>query len=327
MRFTKPRALKKGDTVGIFAPSYYVTKERFEQGIKEIESWGLKVKLSKNIFERVHDLMAGTPEQRAADFRQMIFDDEVPVIWAAEGGYTATDIRYVLGTKEINHLKETHKWLIGYSDVGVLTNALMANGIVSVCGPNVWGLTYWKKESRIWLQKMLFGETPVFPDKGEVLIRGKAEGKLLATNLESLAVSLGTKYDPILSGEDDLILLVEDWKYSLSSVQRQFDAIFDHAKFDRIKGIILGRFSLPYEFSYPKWAKKTDLVSLVKEKLLKRRKLPLVTIPFFGHPTHWFYKNGRGKENNLAMPSGTKVSLVASKKVVISCLERVTVRS
>ena len=203
----------------------------------------------------------------------------------------------------------------------------MANLIVSVCGPNVWGLTYWKKESRVWLKNMLFGEMPVFPDKGEVLIRGKAEGRLLATNLESLAVNLGTKYDPILAGEDDLILMVEDWKYSMSLIQRQFDAIFDHAKFDRIKGIVLGRFSLPYEMSYPKWAKKTDLFDLVRDKLLKRKRLPLATVPFFGHPTHWFYNTGQGKENNLAMPSGIRVRLIASKKVEISCLEMVTARS
>lgn len=324
MEFTKPKALKRGDVVGIFTPSYYVTGEHFRQGLREIESWGLKVKLSKNIFERVADFMAGTRQQRAADFRQMIFDDEVSVIWAAEGGYAATDIRYVIGTKEIDQLKRKPKWFIGYSDAGVLANALMAKGITSVCGPNVWGLTYWKKESREWLRNILFGGEFSFP-RGEVLVKGEAEGRLLATNLDSLAINFGTKYDPVLVGDDDLILALEDWKYSLSSVQRQFDAIFDHARFDRVRGIILGRFGLPYEVSYPQWAEKTDLFGLVRDKLLLRRKVPLVTMPFFGHPTHWYYKRGQGKENSLAVPSGIKVRLSASKKAEISCLEKIVV--
>lgn len=324
MRFTKPRALKMGDTVGIFAPSDYVTRKRFDEGIAIIKSWGLRVKYSNNLFKRVEDFMAGTADERADDLRQMIFDDSLTAIWAAEGGYAATDIRWIFGGKEIEHLKKNPKWFIGYSDVGVLTNALFAKGITSVCGPNVWGLSYWKKESREWLRKLLFGKELFFPDNGKVIIAGEAKGRLLASNLESLAVSLGTKYDPILNGEGDLILAIEDWKYGLSSVQRWIEAIFDHARFDRICGIILGRFSLPYEFSYPKWARETNLDNLILNKLLRRKRLPLVKIPYFGHPTHWYFGRGEGQENNLAMPSGIRVSLSASKKVSLSCLERVT---
>lgn len=325
--FVKPKALKPGDVIGIFAPSSYVTQARFGEGVRLIESWGLKVRLGKHIYDRVEDFMAGTTEARAEDFRKLIFDDEVAAIWAAEGGYAATDIRWVLGKKEIEHLKKKPKWLIGYSDVGILTNALFAKGIVSICGPNVWGLSYWKKESQDWLKNLLFGGELVFPTGGEILVKGRAEGRLLATNIDSLAASLGTHYDPILNGDDDLILMIEEWKYSLSTLQRQFEAIFDHSRFERIKAIIFGRFCLPYEQSYPKWAKKTEMEGLIVEKLLLRKEIPLIKVDYFGHPTHWYYKRGKGKENNLAMISGIKVRLVALKEVTISCLGEVAFRS
>ena len=95
--------------MGVFAPSDYVTKRRLAEGVALIKSWGLKVKYSRNLFERWEGFMAGTVQQRADDWRQMIFDDSLAAIWAAEGGYAATDIRWVFGDKEIGHLKKRWK--------------------------------------------------------------------------------------------------------------------------------------------------------------------------------------------------------------------------
>ena len=78
------------------------------------------------------------------------------------------------------------------------------------------------------------------------------------------------------------------------------------------------------EGSYPKWAKRQDLVSLVREKLLRRGSLPLVSIDYFGHPSHWHYNQGKLKEDNFSLPAGILVSLSASKRAKISWLERPT---
>lgn len=290
-----------------------------------LTNWGLKVKFGKHIFERVDDFMAGTKEMRAEDLRGLIFDDEISILWAAEGGYAAPNIRSVLGDKEIKYLRKNPKWLIGYSDVGVFTNSLFANGIASIVGPNIWGLTYWKPGSLAWLHCLLFGNEIYFPEKGKVIIPGEVSGRLLVSNLDSLITNLGTKYDPILHGDDQIILMVEDWKQNWSTLSRQFESIFDHEKFERIAGLILGRFSLMMEESYPKWAKGVDLVSLVREKLLLRRRLPLATIDYFGHPSYWHYSQGKLQEDNFAMPSGISVKLSALEKLTISWLESLAI--
>lgn len=324
MRFTKPRALREGDTVGIIAPSDWFLPRRFDEGVRVIKSWGLRVEFGKHIFERVADFMAGEARARAEDLKRMIYDDKIKVIWAAEGGYAAPDIRGFLTEKEFSHLRGKPKWIIGYSDVGVLTNAFFANGLMSVYGPNVWGLTYWKPDSLEWLRKILFGEKIMFPETGKVIIPGRATGLLLASNLDSLFANLGTKYDPLLRGEGDVILFLEEWRFDLASVVRQIEAIFDHARFERVRGLILGRFPQPMPVSYSDWARSSDVVRQIRARLLQRKKIPLITVPYFGHPSIGYNSVGVGQEDGLAMPCGVRVSLSGTKKVKLSWLERVT---
>ncbi len=46
----RPPLLRKGDTVGIAAPSSYLLKAELEPGIELIRSWGLKVIIGKHVF-------------------------------------------------------------------------------------------------------------------------------------------------------------------------------------------------------------------------------------------------------------------------------------
>lgn len=323
MDFIWPKRVKRGDTVGVFAPSDWFSRGYFREGVEIIRSWGLNLKFGKNIYNKVEDFMAGSVEERIMDMREMIFDDEVSILWAADGGYAATEVRFALGKKEINHLRRKPKWMIGFSDTSVLSNALFAYGIPSVYGANVWGLSHWKKESERHLKKILFEGEVSLPAKGGTLIPGEARGLLLATNLDSLIANLGTNYDPILHGEGPLILALEDWKQEPSILSRQFDALFDHERFDRFAGVVLGRFSLIEEESYVKWGRKVEVGALVREKLLRRKKLPLVAVPYFGHPNYWNYIEGKKRQNNLALPSGLPFRLSASEKVDLSCLEKI----
>ena len=91
-----------------------------------------------------------------------------------------------------------------------------------------------------------------------------------------------------------------------------------------ITGLILGRFSLMKELSYPKWAMGQSLEDMIKEKLSHRRQLPVIKIDYFGHPSHFFYNQGKLKEDSIAFPSGIKVGLSASNKIKLSWLEKLT---
>ena len=47
----RPPLLRKGDTVGIAAPSSYLLKAELEPGLELIRSWGLKVNHRKTCFQ------------------------------------------------------------------------------------------------------------------------------------------------------------------------------------------------------------------------------------------------------------------------------------
>ena len=151
----KPNALKIGDVVGVIAPSDVVDKNELISASKIVKKWGLAVRFGKYVFAQVGDFMAGTAQERQEDLRTMIYDPEVKVIWAASGGYAATEVLSVLDRETINYLKKNPKWFVGYSDICLILNALSSFNIISLTGPGMWGLSEWDKYSQEMVRKNL----------------------------------------------------------------------------------------------------------------------------------------------------------------------------
>ena len=107
--FVKPAALTKGDIIGVIAPSDAIEKKYISPNIKLVAEWGLKAKLGKHLYSMVGDFAAGTPEERREDILKMIEDPEVKVIWAAEGGYAATEVLPVFSKEVIQKLRQNPK--------------------------------------------------------------------------------------------------------------------------------------------------------------------------------------------------------------------------
>lgn len=286
----KPMRLKAGDTVGIIAPSDAVEKSSLEEAAEIIKSWGLELKFGKHVYSKVGDFMAGTPEERQEDLRTMIYDPEVKVIWAATGGYAATEVLAVFTKETIEYLKQNPKWLIGYSDVCLLQNVLTSFNIVSLMGPSVWGLPEWDKYSQDLIRKILFGDLINGIDstaKWHAAIPGIAEGKILAADLETLVFSFGTRFDPIMYGSGNIILALEELDIEKSTLQRQIDIIFSHKRVSRIKGLIIGRMVNIRETSYPEWGRKVTPRGLIEDRT-KKLSIPLAFCDDFGH-AEWDY--------------------------------------
>jgi len=314
--FVKPAALQKGDVIGVIAPSDAIEKKYISANVKLAQEWGLRVKLGKHLFSMVGDFAAGTAEERREDILKMIDDPEVKVIWAAEGGYAATEVLPVFTKEVIQKLRQNPKWFIGYSDVCILLNALMSFRIVSLQGPNFSGITDKDNKSQTWLRKILFGEVGLEIGSDAAwrsFISGQAEGTLLSSNLESLIVTLGTRYDPLMHGSGDLILAIEDWWVEKSTLQRQIDMILNHKRASRIKGIILGRFVGIGEYSYPAWGRKVTAESLIEGRVrLRGDGMPLAQLSDFGHQLepNWLeekFPKLQKPQRFLALPNGIKV--------------------
>ncbi len=332
--FAKPPALSKGDYIGVIAPSDAIERKYISESAKLVSEWGLKVKQGKHLYSVVGDFAAGTPEERREDILKMIDDPDVKVIWAAEGGYAATEVLPVFTKEVVQKLKRNPKWFIGYSDVCVLLNALASFRIVSIQGPNFSGLVDKDAKSLEWLRRMLFGETglEIGSDANwESHISGSVEGALLVSNLDSLIATLGTRFDPLMHGSGDLILGLEEWWIEKSTLQRQIDMILNHKRANRIKGMILGRFIGIGEYSYPVWGKKLTPQALIEGRIRFRGQgMPLATLSDFGHTEepNWIeerFPKLQKPQRFLALPNGISVKFtVESSSARLTFLEPIT---
>ena len=272
------------------APSDAVERHTLEAAAKIPKSWGLKIRYGKHVYAKVGDFAAGTPEERIEDLRSMIYDPEVKAIWCATGGYAATEVLPVFDRETIGHLKTHPKWLIGYSDVCLLQNALSSFNIVSLMGPSLWGLPEWDSFSQDYIYKILFGEEILGIDeknKWKAALPGVAEGKIICNDLETLIFSFGTRFDPIMYGGGDILLGLEELDIEKSTLQRQIDIIFNHKKAYRIKGMFVGRLVNILENSYPEWGRKVTPQSLIYDRA-KKFGIPLAFCEDFGH-CEWDY--------------------------------------
>ncbi|MDD4358442.1 MAG: LD-carboxypeptidase, partial [Candidatus Pacebacteria bacterium] len=70
MAILKAEKLKRGDTIGIIAPSRPIGEKDVEEGIKILKDFGFKVKLGKNLYKRIY-YSAGSAKERADDLNAM----------------------------------------------------------------------------------------------------------------------------------------------------------------------------------------------------------------------------------------------------------------
>lgn len=132
----KPKALKKGDTVGVIAASDPVTDEELEdikKSVKLMEKLGLNVKFGKHVYG--NPLKYGeTAKHKAKDINEMFCDKEIKAIFCAKGGYNSNSTFDYL---DFDLIKENPKIICGYSDPTSLINEIYARtGLVTFHGPN-----------------------------------------------------------------------------------------------------------------------------------------------------------------------------------------------
>src|ERR1051326_5780340 len=122
MKTIKPRALRRGDVIGICSPaSAPATDDALERGIRYLEGNGYRVELGKNVSLK-RGYLAGTDTQRAADVNALFGNRKVKAILAAGGGYGSDGILPYLDYRLI---RKHPKIFVGYSDLTALQLALL----------------------------------------------------------------------------------------------------------------------------------------------------------------------------------------------------------
>lgn len=113
-----PENLKKGDTIGICAPSDGISNKykikKLELAIDALKSMGYKI-IESNSVRKSQNGRSASPEIRAKEFMELYENPDVKLIIFATGGDFLCEILEYLDFEKIKNIKP--KWLQGYSDI------------------------------------------------------------------------------------------------------------------------------------------------------------------------------------------------------------------
>lgn len=234
-----PPYLKAGDKVIILSPSGPIDSFFLKEARKRLESWGLKVKLSKHAGGTC-GRFSGTEKQRLDDFQKAINDKEAKLLFCSRGGYGAV---HLIDKLDFTAFRENPKWLAGYSDITLLHELFQYEGFASLHALMARHLAVLPEEDICthYFKEILFGNLPVYPCESHKLNRkGTARGILRGGNLSVLYGIRGTVYDIL---PENSILFIEDVGERPYHIDRMMYNLKLGGILGKISGLIVGQFT------------------------------------------------------------------------------------
>ena len=302
-----PTKLKKGDTIGVIAPSNYIEKDDLEYinaSIALMEASGFKVKFGKYVFEDT--LGYGTsPKKRAADINWAFKDDEVKAIMCVKGGEDSnTTLDYI----DYEMIKKHPKIICGFSDNTSILNAIHEKtGLVTYHGPTFKSLTSWEtgyaykqfiKTFAENTESLIMGEPE---DEYTTIQAGQATGELVGGNLSLFTKLVCGKY---AVNVHDKILFLEELGFEAAPemVNSNIYYLKQNGVFDKIAGLWIGNYEHP---------SKISLEKIITNVIGDEYKFPIIKSNNFGHI-----------DKKIIIPIGTKAEINTNEKIKIKLVEK-----
>ena len=302
-----PTKLKKGDTIGVIAPSNYIEKDDLEYinaSIALMEASGFKIKFGKYVFENT--LGYGTsPEKRAADINWAFKDDEVKAIMCVKGGEDSnTTLDYI----DYEMIKNHPKIICGFSDNTSILNAIHEKaGLVTYHGPTFKSLTSWetgyayKQFIKTFVEdteSLIMGEPE---DEYTTIQAGQATGELVGGNLSLFTKLVCGKYAVNVQNK---ILFLEELGFEAAPemVNSNIYYLKQNGVFDKIVGLWIGNYEHP---------SKISLEKIVMNAIGDEYKFPIIKSDNFGHI-----------DKKIIIPIGTKAEINTNEKIKIKLVEK-----
>jgi muramoyltetrapeptide carboxypeptidase len=241
-----PAPLRSGDVVRFVSPASPPTEEGVAHATEILRSWGLRVQLARNVFSRCPrlDYLAGTDEERLADFNEALRDPEVRAIIATRGGKGA----YRIADKiDFAAARADPKFVVGFSDITILHLALWRQcrlmGIHGAIAAQDAAFDASATNDALRLVLMDGGPHILTSHSGEatsaLTTKGNARGRLIGGNLDMVATSAGWTL-PSLRGA---ILLLEAVNMGLGQVDRQLTMLANSGCVAELAGVAIGQFT------------------------------------------------------------------------------------
>ncbi|MGM0845134.1 MAG: S66 family peptidase [Bacillota bacterium] len=308
----KPPRLTKGDTIGIITPSSpapVLFTERYQRGLKQLQNMGFNV-LEGKCSKMSQSYRSAPIMERAEEVNEFIRNKEVKAIISTIGG---TNSNSLLPYLDYQTLKTQPKVIMGYSDVTALLLGIYSKtGMTTFYGPAIVpsfgefpemlpkGREYFEKtvmkcqpspytleipsewtEERLDWRNQTREKKMKFNTGWKSLRSGKAKGKLIGGNLNTMSGFMASDYFPELTGA---ILFIEDSFKDMAIQERSLSMLKVAGVFDKIEGLIVGK----HEYFDDSNAPFTFEDLLVE--VLGDRDIPILINVDIGHtfPSHVF---------------------------------------
>ena len=240
-----PERLRKGDTIGLIAPSSPVDKDDLEvinQSILLMESAGFSIKFAKNALSNT--LRYGlTAKEKAEDINSMFEDKEVKAIFCISGGFNSN---ITFDYLDYDRIKINPKIICGFSDSTSILNIIYnKTGLVTFHGPTFKALTSWPTKygyeevmKRFVEGGLALGQAD---DEFKTIKEGKAVGTLVGGNLSLVNEMVAGKYSIDFT---DKILFIEEL-FLETPPELASNYLYNmkqNGVFDKIRGIWVGNY-------------------------------------------------------------------------------------
>lgn len=266
--------LKKGDKIGIIAPSVGLKDKDLTPTMNYFKKLNLTPVFADNI-KKEYRYMAGTDKERAESINKMFQDNSIKALFCLRGGAGATRMFQHLDYKLI---KNNPKPIIGLSDSTAVQNALIAK-----CqNPSFTGfLPLYDLNDKIInplvdnsLKNCLFENSHTITS-GICQHKGSATGEIVGGCLSVLLYLCGTPYFPDLK---DKILILEDIEEKTYKIDLMLNQLKQQKNFNKLKGIIIGQFT-----DCPIIDKEDGTIEDCINDFVKDLTIPVVTDFAYGH--------------------------------------------
>lgn len=232
-----PPPLRPGDTVRIVSPASPPSREWAFHCARMLESWGLKVELGEHVFDEMAWL-AGTDEERLADFNAALRDPRVRALFTAAGGKGSCRIADRL---DFAAARSDPKFLVGISDITALQLSLWKHcRLVSVHGSFMPD----GQDSETLRKAMMTSDGISLQSRGDeptaaLTTTGTARGRLIGGSLLPMSAVAGWAL-PSLQGA---ILLIEAVKTGPGAMDSQLTMLRKAGHLAGLAGIAVGQFN------------------------------------------------------------------------------------
>ena len=235
----RPPRLRPGATIGVAAVSGPVVEERLRRGVAALEGRGYRVRLASNALAR-RGFLAGSDEERARGYVELLADPSVDAIFFARGGYGSSRILSRVPADAVAARPRIH---LGGSDLTALFAYLQSRvGLAGFYGPMpAVEMAVDAGDGLDW-ESVLGGDVPAAHEfaPADVLAGGTGEGPLRGGCLSLLASLAGT---PEAIDARGAVLFWEDVGEETYRLDRMLTQLERSGTLDGLHAMLIGSIS------------------------------------------------------------------------------------